>query len=266
MSLTPASPPLPVGVTEEALAAAVAGNRSWRGVLRSFGLTSTHKGRQMRAYCDAAGIDYSHFTAPSYDRTALVTAVAASRSWSELTAALGIAPDSGSARATVRRRCSLYGIDLSGIEGSAPAPVDELPRCDIARLRSAGGHLVAAYCVLAGLRVSWPLEPAPYDLLVEDASRRVRRVQVKTTTRRAGDSWICGIARSTYVSGGGKERAVYKPGDLDDFGIVDGDLRVYLIPASLVAGRHTVTLRRYGSFELLAPRHDGGAASALLSG
>lgn len=256
---------LPPGVTPTALASAVAESRSWRGVLRSLGLTSTRKGRQMRAYCDATGLDYSHFTTRTWDRADLPGAVASSRSWAELFDRLGIAPDSGSARAQIRRYCSGRGIDLRGVEG--PEEVgDDVPRCDLARLRSAGGHLVAAYCVLAGFRVSWPLEPAPYDLLVEDVKHRVRRVQVKTTTRQVAGIWVCGISRSTYVPGGGKQRAVYEPGTVDDFGIVDGDLRVYLIPADLVAGRGTLTLRRYRSFELLAPGKDMTGASAPVSG
>ncbi|MFP5220091.1 MAG: group I intron-associated PD-(D/E)XK endonuclease [Actinomycetes bacterium] len=250
----PSLPPLPPGVDAEALVDAVARSRSWRGVLRSFGLTSTHKGRQMRTWCDAAGIDYSHFATWSWDRRALRTAVETSTSWPELIERLGIGADSGSARSSIRRRCLEQGIDLAGVESTAPSPADDvMPRCDLSRLRSAGGHLVAAYCTLAGWRVSWPLEPVSYDLLAEDAARRVRRIQVKTTTRRDGDSWSCGISRSTYVSGGGKVRATYEPEEFDDFGIVDGDLRVYLVPAALVAGRTQLTLRRYRSFELVVP-------------
>ena len=116
-------------------------------------------------------------------------------------------------------------------------------------LRAAGGNLVAAVYALAGCRVAWPLEPAPYDLVVERADGVMLRVQVKTCTTRQGGSWICWITRSTYAAvPGGKTRVRYATSDVDVLAVVDGDGAVYLIPFDVVAHQSTVTLRAYRSY------------------
>jgi hypothetical protein len=95
--------------------------------------------------------------------------------------------------------------------------------------------------------VSWPLEPARYDLLVEQPDGGpLQRVQVKTCTTKQYDNWICWITRSTYASvPGGKRRVDYDASDVDVLGVVDGDLNAYLIPFAEVAGQTAVTLRAY---------------------
>lgn len=131
-----ALPRLPDGVGPEVLAAVVAASRSWRGVLRSLGVTSTHKGRQMRAYCDAAGISYAHFRQRTNDDETLRSAVDAATSWDELLEMLGLATTSGSPKGSVRKRCASIGLDLGGLEQDRPASLSTLVPCSH-RLREA---------------------------------------------------------------------------------------------------------------------------------
>jgi hypothetical protein len=108
--------------------------------------------------------------------------------------------------------------------------------------------IVAAILELHGARVSWPMEPAPYDLLV-DLGARLSKVQVKTAARRQGGSYDCYLTRSTYIaSSRWPQRERYAAADVDDFGIVDGDLSVYLIPHSVVGHRAAIRVRCYQQF------------------
>ena len=118
-------------------------------------------------------------------------------------------------------------------------------------LRAAGPALVAAVYALRGHRVSWPLEPAPYDLLAEAPDGAVVRVQVKTCTTRQGGTWICWITRSAYAAvPGGKTRTRYGAADVDVLAVVDGECGVHLIPFARVADHSTVTLRAYAEFRV----------------
>jgi hypothetical protein len=116
-------------------------------------------------------------------------------------------------------------------------------RPDIAHLDRAGSLLTASWFTLCGHHVSWPLEPSRYDLLVcTDA--RIRRVQVKTTTVRAGDSW------KVYLSTSHRERRTYDTDEIDDFFIIDGELTCYLIPVVVVGGLHAIHLGGYVKYQL----------------
>jgi hypothetical protein len=66
---------------------------------------------------------------------------------------------------------------------------------------------------LRGFRVSWPLEPAVYDLLADPGDgAAILRVQVTTGTSRQGDTWVCWTGRSTYAPvPGGKKRVSTRP-------------------------------------------------------
>lgn len=261
-------PDLPQGVTVEVLRVAVATSRSWRGVLRHVGLTSPRQGRRMQQACDELGIPYSHFRHHKAGDAALARVVARSRSWTEVLVGLGHAPDSGSARASLRLRCQRLGVEVGHL-GAAPSPDPEgrLRTGPQARhLRDAGSLLVAASCTLAGHRVSWPLEPAVYDLLIDTGPGGIRRVQVKTTTTWVAGAWLCTLTRSEYAGAAGGKRPVrYSSDQVDDFGIVDGDQEVYLIPFAAVAGRTAVSLRRYAAFRvprLAADRRSGQGPAA----
>lgn len=76
----------------------------------------------------------------------------------------------------------------------------------------------------------------------------VRRVQVKTTTARAGHPW------KVYLSTSRGRRRTYSPDEIDDFFIVDGDLTNYLIPVCVVGGLHAIHLSAYEQYRL--PRLD----------
>lgn len=106
--------------------------------------------------------------------------------------------------------------------------------------------LAAAYFTLCGSDVSWPLEPARYDLLVVDG-HGVRRVQVKTTTVGVGGSW------KVYLSTTSGDRRTYTPDEIDYFFIVDGDFYCYLVPIEVVGGLHAIHLSSYQCYRLPRP-------------
>ena len=106
--------------------------------------------------------------------------------------------------------------------------------------------LVSAALTLAGHRVSWPLEPAVYDLLVDVSGTSAQRVQVKTTTRKVDGTWHCTLTRSSSSVADGR----YSLDDIDYFGIVDGDHVVYLLPAAVVGGLASIYTRAYQDYRV----------------
>jgi len=103
--------------------------------------------------------------------------------------------------------------------------------------------IAASWFTLCGGEVSWPLEPARYDLvvLVDD---QVLRIQVKTTT-------VCDDSRWTvWLSSSRGQRVPYSPDEVDAFFIVTADLDLYLIPLAAVAGLHAIQLSRYECFRV----------------
>lgn len=106
--------------------------------------------------------------------------------------------------------------------------------------------MAASWFTLCGMEVSWPLEPARYDLVTGD-ERGLRRVQVKTTTVRVGDSW------KVYLSTTQGARRTYALSEIDDFFVIDGDLSFYLIPIEVVGGLQAIHLRAYSDYQLSRP-------------
>jgi hypothetical protein len=96
---------------------------------------------------------------------------------------------------------------------------------------------------MCGFDVSWPLEPARYDL-VAMGNGQVLRVQVKTTRVRESGSWVVTLSNSRGV------RVVYDPDEIDHFFVIDGDLNYYLLPLPVVGGLHAVTLSGYEAFRV----------------
>ena len=237
-------------VTDEQLRGAVAGSRSWRGVLRALGRTSPRTGRELRARCDALGIDYDHFRNGPSDET-VRAAVAGAETWPDAVVAAGYARHSGSARAQLRRRATALGMDVSHLTaGAAPVVTSLHAPVDVNHLRSGAAMLVSAALTMAGHRIVWPLEPAPYDLLVE-SGKALHRVQVKSTSTRREGSWQCILSRSTYDATTGRHvRDVYTADEVDIFAVVDGCLGIYLIPFDVVAGLTGVSLRKYEAYRL----------------
>lgn len=254
MHTTPAQRPSHLSdVCPDRLRDAVRENRSWRGVLRALGLVASRPARHLQDECDRIGIDYSHFGSRSWSDEQLREALSEAASWGQLLRALGYAGDSGSARATIRKHAVRLGLDATRLtERPTPDRADPfVAEPDLKHLRSAGAFIVAAACALRGLVISWPLEPAVYDLLVDTGSG-VHRVQVKTTTWRLNGAWACKI---THREGG--STAWYTKQEIDYFGIVDGGQDVYMIPVEVVDGTGTIIVRRYDRYRIaLSPQSE----------
>lgn len=230
--------------TDEQLVAAVAASVSWRGVLRELGLSGTSAAamRLVRGHSERLGLDFSHFRGQrGWTEQDLRVAVGAAHSWAEVVDFLGLR--GGSAVASARGHAARLGLETAHLIPAPPDPIDTGLRPNSAHLHQAGSLLAAAWFALCGGQVSWPLEPSRYDLLV-DGPGGVRRVQVKTTTVRAGKTW------RVYLSTTGAGRRTYDPDEIDDFFIIDGELNYYLIPVEAVGGLHMIHLAPYGQYRL----------------
>jgi hypothetical protein len=238
-------------VDDDVLCAAIAAARSWRGVLRALGIpaSASATSRRLRRRADELSFSYEHFgyQQARWQRDELSEAVDSARSWAEVMQRLGYSASSGSAPDSIRRACARLGIETKPLD-QPPAPLcgtlSVEPRPE--HLRSAGSMLVAAALTIAGHRVSWPLEPAVYDLLVDVSGGRAQRVQVKTTTRQVDGTWLCTLRRSSSSARGGR----YSLDDIDYFGIVDGDHVVYLLPAAVVGGLASIYTRAYRQYRV----------------
>jgi hypothetical protein len=119
-----------------------------------------------------------------------------------------------------------------------------------------------------GCAVSFPAEPAVYDLLV-DTSEGISRVQVKTTTFYGKDGWMVSVGHHPDTHSKKGHLLAYDPDEIDLFFIVDGDMTMYLIPSRAIAGRVRILLRTYrkyivGSAQgLLGMAPDAGDAGVL---
>ncbi|MGY2066279.1 group I intron-associated PD-(D/E)XK endonuclease [Blastococcus sp. SYSU DS0619] len=230
--------------SDEQLLGAIANSSSWRGVLRRLGLLATSAGsmRSVRSHADRLGADYSHFKGQrKWTEGELHAAIEAARTWSEVAEQLGVR--NVSAVAALKGHAARLKADCKHLTEQPTAVLDRNSRPDIAHLGRAGSLLAASWFTLCGHEVSWPLEPSRYDLVVcTDVG--IRRVQVKTTTARVGDTW------KVYLSTSRRERRTYGPEETDDFFIIDGALTCYLIPVAAVGGLHAIHLRGYAQYRL----------------
>ena len=227
--------------SDDALVTAVETSTSWRAVLRTLGTqTST---ASVRARADVLGLSYTHFQGHrKWTDRELADAVMSARSWSQVADHLGLA--GGSAATTLRGHACRLGLDVTHLASGRPAALPEhslVPR--LANLARVGPLLAAAWFELCGLSVSWPLEPARYDLVVW-RSGRAERVQVKTSTSRRGATWQVALATRR------KEVHTYGPEEVDQFFIIDGDLKQYLIPLEVVGGLKVINISAYQAFLL----------------
>ena len=90
--------------------------------------------------------------------------MAANVTWAGVAGALNLR--GGSAIATVKGHATRLGLDVSHVVPPRPAAAADL-RPDMANLDRAGSMMAAAWFMLCGREVSWPLEPCRYDLLVQ---------------------------------------------------------------------------------------------------
>jgi hypothetical protein len=237
----------PRSYSDADLAAAIARSRSWRGVLRELGLVATSSSamRSVRRRADELGVDYGHFSGQRrWTEQQLREAVGAAASWAQVPGLLGMADESS--KTTLRGHAIRLGIDISGLEPAKPPPSGVVTMTpDPANLRRAAPLSAAAWFLLCGHDVSWPLEPARYDLLV-DIDGALRRVQVKSTTVRAGTSW------TAWLSTTRRGRTTYDVDEIDFFFVIAGDHSAYLIPSTVVGGLHAIQLSAYDAYRIRA--------------
>ncbi len=197
--------------------------------------------RSVRSRADVLGLDYSHFSTARLTSERLRAAVSDSETWGEVIERLGLRGASGIAAA--RGHAARLGVDVAHLAPRSESAIPLDVRPDTVNLPRAGSLLAAAWFTLCGQEVSWPLEPSRYDLLVQ-SGEGIRRVQVKTTTVRAGDTW------KVYLSTAGRGRRTYDPDEIDDFFVIDGSLTYFQIPLTEVGGRQAIHLSAYERFRL----------------
>ncbi len=143
-------------------------------------------------------------------------------------------------RITIRRHAAKLGIPTDHLPDDAPSPQEGLLR----HLRAAGTTIAAAWFTLRGHAPSLPLEAQPYDLLV-DMGDVVQRVQVKTCmTKRE-------VTIGRRLPGTSKGALVpYGIDEVDAFFLLDGELSIFLIPISEVAGKLRISLAKHRRFRV----------------
>lgn len=226
------------------LAAAVRMSSSWRGVLRVLGLRATSSAaiRSIRSHADRLQLDSSHFTrGRTWTDGQLAAAVREENSWAAVADRLAIL--GGSAVPSIQRHAMRLELDTSHFETKLVSQRELAP--DMANLAATGSMIAASWYSLCGLRVSWPLEPGRFDLLVSDVTG-TRRVQVKTTTSKTDSG-----AWQVHVAGNGRyDTRVYSPDEIDDFFLIDGDLNFYIVPIEAMRALHTIRLSAYTKYRV----------------
>jgi hypothetical protein len=243
--------------TDDQLRQAVKDSHSWRGVLRALGFKPTSTGSMKVAQRRSArlGLDISHFRGKRrWTDEQFINAVKRAASWHEVGDILGLNTDTGMARTHFRGHAARLGLDT----GHLTRPGDEAHNQPLSpsalryspeHLRKAAPSIAMAWFALRGCGVSLPVEPEVYDLLAE-TSDGLQRVQVKSTTcKTARDgAWMVKIGHGS----GGKRNTVgvipYDHEAIDLFFIVDGALRLYLIPSVVLGGRVAIYLRAYEAY------------------
>lgn len=230
---------------DDQLAAAIAASRSWRGVMRALGLpaTSTGRLRTARVRAERLALDHSHFTGQRrWSEQRLAEAVASASSWRDVARTLGLSTAASTTQ--LRAHATRLGLPIAHLTAdSLPDLPGPLPVPELDNLPRAGALLAAAWFQLAGREVSWPLEPSAYDLVV-GRHRDLRKIQVKTTRVRAGSTW------KVSLTSGRRDSLTYAPEEVDDFFIIDGDMRFYLVPFAVVGGLKAVHVARYDRYRL----------------
>jgi hypothetical protein len=212
--------------------------------MRELGYATTN-GRTaalLRHRAEQLGLDATHFRGQrAWSDDELRAAIKSSTSWGAVLRHLGLGTGGGNVMVSVKARAMQLQIDYSHIERRQKAPKGVVPFTApprVEHLRSAGPTLVAGWFAQRGYRMSFPTEPCPYDLVVDD-NGVLYRIQVKTCTGkdRTG-SWRCHLAQNPKY----RKTVVYDPDDVDFFFIIDGDMSYYLTPTEEVAGASEVSL------------------------
>jgi len=222
--------------------------------MRALDLRSSSFGPKLRNACNELDIDYSHFRSTLATDARLREVITNSTDWPTALAALGYAKASGTARATVRKHCNRLGIATSHLAASprpqagSPLVFELAPKP--AHLRNAGPYLVLFALNAAGIPAAVAPEGAAYDVLADLQEEGVKRIQVKTGTRKDRGSWVCRLSHSVYDKNGhgGHRSAAYSSEEIDYFACIDGAYQLYLIPIDAVEGRFSINLRKYEAY------------------
>lgn len=223
--------------------------------MRELGLgeraTSAGAIRIVRRHASRLGLDTSHFRGKRrWSDAELKHAISEGRSWSDVLTELGLSANSGNAQGHIRGHAVRLGLDLSHLRAGQPAgpPAKiSLLKPDLKYLRVAGPTMAATWFALRGCAVSFPAEPALYDLLA-DTPEGISRVQVKTSTSLTKDGWMVTVGRHPNADTKRGHLAAYDPDSIDLFFVIDGDFAMYLIPSRALAGRVRVLIRAYTKY------------------
>jgi hypothetical protein len=161
--------------------------------------------------------------------------------------------ESGNALTVVKSHARRLGLDETRFVRPVPkldkVLRDTLPASE--NLKHAGLAIAAAWFALRGWPSLIPAEGSVYDL-VADVGSRLLRVQVKTVARRSKrGEWMVSIARSYRRNGAS---VIYDPDSIDLFFIIDGEMRLYLIPINAVVGQSTVNPEAYRAYRVGSAR------------
>lgn len=230
--------------TDAQLLQAIDSSSSWRAVLRHLGLNATSSAaiRSVRLRADHIGADYDHFRGKRrWTDHELERAIISSKEWAQVAEVLGC--DDRGIVPLLKGHAARMGLNVAHLAPPVAEPMNEQLQPSLANLHRAGSLLAASWLTMSGFEVSWPLEPCRYDLLALNGPF-TQRVQVKTTTAKAGSSW------KVYLSTSHGGRQVYTPDEVDSFFIIDGALSYYLIPLPVVGGLQALHLKSYQQYRL----------------
>jgi hypothetical protein len=189
--------------TDDNLRAAVTKSVNWHEVMRALGLptTSAYKIRMIRRRAEGLGLDTSHFRGKRrWSDAQLRQAVIEGYTWNDVLAALGLTRGDSNNSTRVKAHAVRLGLDINHLGRTRPKGDAPTMTPDLSHLREAGPALAASWFALSGCPVSWPMEPAIYDLLTATSSG-FQRVQVKTTTGMKKNGWEVGVGRRPYSEG-----------------------------------------------------------------
>jgi hypothetical protein len=238
--------------TDEDLSRAVAESDSWRHVSMALGLQSVNATslRILQRHAGRLMLDTSHFRRRrTWADEDLCKAVQSSTTWAGVATALNLV-GGGKTIAAIKGHAQRLQLNTAHLQVRSPVQGDTVQYAapELINLRVAAPSIAMAWFLLRGYRPSLPVEPCVYDLVI-DRDGQMQRVQVKTVSQptRRGD-WEANIARSVRSSDG--LHLAYDPDEIDSFFIIDGEMRMYLIPISAVAGRVMISLKAYGLYRV----------------
>lgn len=244
--------------TDEDLLQAVAAEQSWRRVSMALGLQSANAAvlRILQKHAERLELDTSHFRGRrTWTDEDLQAAVESSATWAGVATALGLI-GGGKTIAAIKGHAQRLRLDSGhlGVQPLVRADEVQYVAPELTNLRTAATSIAMTWFMLRGFKPSLPIEPCAYDLVV-DVGGQMRRIQVKTVTRRARGAWEAPVSRSPRIDR--RYRVTYGPEEVDLFFIIDGDMSLYLIPITVVAGKCIISLSAYVGYQI-------GSARSLL--